>query len=69
MADLHVKTRVLGHILTLAQLWSRGEWGGGEGTWVDFCWVMPLASQSPYHIIVYIVWPTIDPILVSFGQM
>ena len=30
---------------------------------------MPLASQSPYHIIVYIVWPTIDPILVSFGQM
>ena len=26
--------------------------GGGGGTWVNFCWVVPLATQSSYPIIV-----------------
>ena len=29
--------------------------GGGEGTWVNFVGYVPLASQSPYPIIVYSV--------------
>ena len=44
--------------------------GGGGGTWVNFCWVsvyVPLASKSTSPIIV-ILWPIIDPILVTFGQ-
>ena len=46
--------------------------GGGGDTWVKFCWVCALASQNPYPIIVYfwsILWPIINPILVTFGQM
>ena len=47
-----------------------GGGGGGGGTWVNFCWVsvyVPLASKSTSPIIV-ILWPIIDPILVTFGQ-
>ena len=29
--------------------------GGGVGTWVNYCVVCALASQSPYPIIVYFV--------------
>ena len=44
--------------------------GGGGGPGVNFCWVsvyVPLASKSTSPIIV-ILWPIIDPILVTFGQ-
>ena len=49
---------------------SLADGGGGGGTWVNFCWVsvfVPLASKSTSPIIV-ILWPIIDPILVTFGQ-
>ena len=35
-------------------------------TWVSFCWYVPLVSHNPYPIIVNL-WPTIDPVLVTFG--
>ena len=44
---------------------------GGGGGWVlglIFAGCVPLASQSPYPIIVYSA-PIIDPILVTFGQI
>ena len=43
--------------------------GGALGS--SFGGLVPLASQNPYPIIVCtcILWPAIDPILVTFGQM
>ena len=50
----------------------RPRWGGGGGgVWVIGLMsarYVPLASQSPYPIIVFF-WPTIDPILVTFWKM
>ena len=49
--------------------------GGGVGGGVlgsSFAGYVPLASQNPYPIIVYFwstLWPIINPILVTFGQM
>ena len=46
--------------------------GGGGVLGLTFARYVPLASQSPYPIIVYF-WstlrPIINPILVTFGQM
>ena len=42
--------------------------GGGGGLGLIFAGYMPLASQSHYPIVVYL-WPIIDPILVTFGQI
>ena len=39
------------------------------GTWSSFAGYVPLASQNPYPIYSLILWPTIDRILVTFGQM
>ena len=46
-------------------------WGGGEGYLGQFLLGnVPLASQSPYPIVVYSVADKIiDPILVTFGQI
>ena len=47
---------------------SRG--GGILGS--SFAGYVPLASQNPYPVIVYvwsILWPISNPILVTFGQM
>ena len=46
---------------------SPGGWGGGV-LWLVFAGYVPLASQSPYLIIVYF-WPIIDPILVTFWKL
>ena len=37
--------------------------GGGGATWVNFCWVCPAG------LLYSILWPDIDPILVTFGEM
>ena len=54
----------------------RGEMyrGGGGGGVLGSCFAgyVPLACQKPYPIIVYfwsILWPIINPILVTFRQM
>ena len=39
--------------------WFPGGWEGGGGTWVNFC----------YPIVVYSMANSVDPILVTFGQM
>ena len=71
--DLIVKYRPgdqLHIAVPLAVLVSWNLADGGGGTWVSFCWVsvyVPLASKSTSPIIV-ILWPIIDPILVTFGQ-
>ena len=41
--------------------------GGGGELALIFSGYVPLASQTPYPIIVR--WPIIDPILVTFGQI
>ena len=46
--------------------------GGGGLLGSSFAGYVPLASQNPCPIIVYfwsILWPIINPILVTFGQM
>ena len=46
--------------------------GGGGLLGSSFAGYVPLVSQNPYPIIVYfwsILWPIINPILVTFGQM
>ena len=42
--------------------------GGGGGTWVKFCEVCAadLSEPLPHYSL---LWPNIDPILVTFGQM
>ena len=45
-------------------------WGGGGVLGSSFAGYVRLASQNPYPIIVYfwyILWPIIDPILVTLG--
>ena len=43
--------------------------GGGGGTWINLCWVRATGLSEPLpHIKNYkdILWPIIDPILVTF---
>ena len=42
-----------------------GGGGGGGGTRANLCWVC--AASLPEPLLHYILWPIIDPILVSFG--
>ncbi len=41
--------------------------GGGGGTWVSFCWVCAAGLSEPLPHDSHILWPIIDPILVTFG--
>ena len=43
---------------------KRNERGPGV-IWVNFAGYVPLASQNPYPILWSILWPNIDPILVT----
>ena len=52
----------------LSWYWSEGGGGGGAPRSLElmFTGYVPLASQSPYSIIVYF-WPIIEPILVIYA--
>ena len=43
-----------------------GGWGWG-GTWVNLCWVCATGLSEPLPHYSHILWPIIDPILVTFG--
>ena len=55
-----------------SQLIKGHDTGAGEGGILGliFAGCVPLASQNPYPIIVVcILWPVVDPILDTFGQI
>ena len=58
---------VLPKILPLSVLFPALAPAGGGELALIFSGYVPLASQTPYPIIVR--WPIIDPILVTFGQI
>ena len=41
--------------------------GVGGGTWVNLCWVRAAGLSEPLPHYSHILWPIIDPILVTFG--
>ena len=43
-------------------------WRGEGGTWVNFCWVCAACFLRAPTPLSSILWPTIDPILVTFGE-
>ena len=51
-------------------VWGGGGGGGGGGsTWVGFCGVCAVGLSKPLPHYKSILWPIIDPILVTFGQI
>jgi len=62
--------RLRPEIITKARAWCPGGGGGGVLGLMFAGYVpldVPLASQSPYPVIIF--WPITDPILVTFRKM
>ena len=55
-------------VIWVAPLATKFPGRGGGDTWVQFCWVCALASQSPCPIIVYFV-ASYRPHLSDFSQL
>ena len=55
-----------------AALLTASRYLGRRGSWVDFCWVCATGISKPlprYSLFMVYLWPIIDPISVTFGQM
>ena len=60
----------LAHVALLklrGSLVSKARGGGGGGTWTNLCWVCAAGLSEPLPNYSHILWPIIDPILVTFG--
>ena len=53
----------------LGRRWKKRNWQPEGGFWVNFCWVCAAGLSEPLTPLQSILWPIIDPILVTFGQI